>query len=457
MTLIGIKLMDSIYNFLKNVWIDLKNETKEDPSFIFILFLLITIPLSLAISNVFLILFILTTLIKWNKKNFYFSKELLLPMLFFFIMSASYFWSIDKSLTLKAIPKEITLLLIPVMFILKEKTLNTQKLFKYYSFGMIVYIIYYLSRALIRFLIVNDTSYFFYHGDYDTDIGLVPKDLNAIHVSIFMCLGYFYFLKKEDKIFLDKVILALFFCFVLLLSSKNIILIFFLLNGMYLFFYSKLANKIRLRNLIILGFVIAFVVSFGKIKERFLIEFQTNTSKSISSNVISNLPQGVHNVSVYEAWANESFTPNNFFSGTAFRVYQARLFFEFLTEDTIFWNGFGLNASYQKLEEKGIKYNIFLGDSGNEGYQKKNFHNQYLQVFAELGFFGFLILVTILFINIKNAFQSKDFTHIAFAILMVSLFLTESFLWRQRGVVFFTLFYCLFNASSVRYNLEERK
>ena len=66
--------MDSIYNFLKNVWIDLKNETKEDPSFIFILFLLITIPLSLAISNVFLILFILTTLIKWNKKNFYFSK-----------------------------------------------------------------------------------------------------------------------------------------------------------------------------------------------------------------------------------------------------------------------------------------------------------------------------------------------------------------------------------------------
>ncbi len=447
--------MDSIYNFLKNVWIDLKTETKEDSSFIFLLLLLLTIPLSLAISNVFLILFILVILIKWNRKTFYFSKELLLPILFFFLMCISYFWSIDKSLTLKAIPKEITLFLIPILFILKEKTLNTQKLFKYYSFGMIVYILYYLSRALIRFLIVNDTNYFFYHGDYDTDIGLVPKELNAIHVSIFMCLGYFYFLKKESKIILDKFVLALFFCFILLLSSKNIVLIFFLLNLIYFFFYSKSSNRMRLKNLIVVSLIIIFVVSFGKIKDRFLLEFQTNTSKSLSSNVIRHFPQGVHNVSIYEAWNNDTFTPNDFFPGTAFRVYQTRLFFEFLTEEAVFWKGFGLNASYQKLEEKGIKYNIFLGDDENEGYQKKNFHNQYIQVFAELGFFGFITLVIILFFNTKNAFKSKDFMHIAFAILTISLFLTESFLWRQRGVVFFILFYCLFNLKDAEKSNKE--
>ena len=51
-------------------------------------------------------------------------------------------------------------------------------------------------------------------------------------------------------------------------------------------------------------------------------------------------------------------------------------------------------------------------------------------------------------LNLKNAFKSKDFIHIAFAILMISLFLTESFLWRQRGVIFFMVFYCLFNAST---------
>ena len=60
-----------------------------------------------------------------------------------------------------------------------------------------------------------------------------------------------------------------------------------------------------------------------------------------------------------------------------------------------------------------------------------------------------------LFVNIKNAFQSKDFMHITFSVLMISLFLTESFLWRQRGVVFFTLFYCLFNLkNTVKTNIE---
>ena len=449
--------MDSIYNFLKSVWIDLKTETKENPSFIFLLFLLITIPLSYAISNVFLILFILATLIKWDKRSFKFSKELLLPIVLFFLMCASYFWSIDKTFTLKAIPKEIVLLLIPLLFTINTSTLNKQKLFKYYSFAMLVYIFYYLTRALIRFIIVNDTNVFFYHGDYDMDSGLVPKELNAIHVSVFVGLGYFYFLKKEIKTLFEKSILVFFFCFIILLSSKNIILVFFLLNPIYFFFYSKSANKMRLRNLIVVGFIIVIVFSFGKIKDRFLLEFQTNTSRSISSNVINKVPEAVHNVSIYEAWTNEIFTPNDFFPGTAFRVYQTRLFFEFLKEEPIFWKGFGLNASYQKLEEKGITYNVFLGNKEHEGYQKKNFHNQYIQIFAELGFIGFLLLALILGINLKNGLKSKDFMHIAFAVLMISLFLTESFLWRQRGVVFFTLFYCLFNSSSAKFNLEERK
>ena len=101
----------------------------------------------------------------------------------------------------------------------------------------------------------------------------------------------------------------------------------------------------------------------------------------------------MHNLSIKEAWSNERFTPNDFFPGTAFRVYQARLFFEFLKEENIFWTGFGLNASYKKLEEKADYYNVFQGTDKIEGYQKKNFHNQYFQVFAELGIFGIIILV----------------------------------------------------------------
>ena len=212
----------------------------------------------------------------------------------------------------------------------------------------------------------------------------------------------------------------------------------------------------RLRNSIILLSIIILVFSFGKIKERFYLEFQSNSGKSISHNVVTGIPEGVHNVSIYEAWNNEKFTPNDFFPGTAFRVYQARLFFEFLNDEPIFWNGFGLNASFKKLEEKAKNYNVFTGNDELEGYQKKNFHNQYIQIFAELGLIGFVLLVLILFINLKNALNNKDFIHIAFAILMISLFLTESFLWRQRGMIFFALFYCLFNYKGEMLQLKSK-
>jgi len=441
--------MGNIYNFLKNVLIDIQSENKENISFFFLLLLFVTVPLSLGLNNVSLILFLVSVLFLLKKKSFVFSKELFSPILLYFLMLLSYFWSIDKTLTIKAIPKEIALLLIPIAFMVLQPITAKQKnkVLKYYSYSIVLFVTYYLIRATIRFFILKDTSVFFYHGEYDNDIGLVSKELNAIHVSVFVSIAFFYFYTSLEKHITNNIITVTLFGFIVLLSSKNIILVFNLLILIHFFFFSKSANKMRLRNVVLFIIVIGFVFSFGKIKERFQLEFQINSDKSLSSNVIKGLPKGVHNVSIYEAWSNDKFTPNDFFPGTSFRVYQARLFFEFLEEENIFWNGFGLNASFKKLEEKAIYYNVFQGTKEVEGYQKKNFHNQYIQVFVELGFFGFMLLVLMLSFNLKNAIKNKDFIHIAFAVLMISLFLTESFLWRQRGIVFFTLFYCLLNST----------
>ena len=80
-------------------------------------------------------------------------------------------------------------------------------------------------------------------------------------------------------------------------------------------------------------------------------------------------------------------------------------------------------------------------------YEEYNFHNQYIQTLAEVGFFGLLILVLMLFVNLLNAIKQKDFLHIAFAITMIMLFLSESFFCRQRGIVFFIILFCLFNSN----------
>ncbi len=363
-------------------------------------------------------------------------------MLLFLWMAFSYFWTIDVKRTLSGIPKEIALLLVPIAFYFIPKFTKEQKykLLKYYSYAMFVMAVFFILRAFVRYFFIKDSSVFFYHGpDNDTDTGLVPRLLNAIHVSVYVAIAFFYFFIKEQKSKVDYLASLLLFTFVLLLASKNIILVLVLLVLIQVFFYSKVANRLRLRNLTILLLILGGILSFSKIKERFLIEFTSNTEKSISHNVTVNQEVGVNNISIYEAWNNKSFTHNDYFPGTSFRVYQIRMFFDFLNEEPILWKGFGLNASLNKLLEKEKQYNLY------PGYGTFNFHNQYIQVFAELGIIGFAFLLLLVLINTKKAFQSKDFLHIAFAILMISLFLTESFLWRQRGVLFFTLFYCLFN------------
>lgn len=446
----------NIYDFSKNVIQNLIKENKNSSSFIPILLVLSSIPLSFAINNVSLGIFLLTAFIAFKKGNFRLQKELVYPVLLYVLMVASYCWSIEPKETLAALLKEIPLLIIPLgFFIFKDNTSEQKKkIIEYYSYVIIALVLYYSIRAAIRYSIYQDSRMFFYHGENDKDYGLVPKLLNAIHMSVFVAVAFFHFFTKEVKSKADTFFSILLFGFILLLSSKNIILVVLLLSLIHIFFFSKAAHNLRLRNLIVFALLIIIVFSIGRIKDRFRVEFQTNTDKSLSANVIEGVPAGVHYVSIKEAWTNPTFTPNDYFNGTAFRVYQTRISLELIREGNVFFTGFGLNASYAKIKEKAIQYNLYMGveNDPDSGYQSKNFHNQYVQNFADLGVFGFILLLIMLIVNVKNSFKTKDFVHFAFAFLMISLFLTESFLWRQRGVVFFTMMYCLFNSGIVQNN-----
>jgi len=423
----------------KEIINDFNQDKRNNYINVFFIFILISIPFYNFINSLIIAIFFLISSFKFrlNKEK---NVSISLLIVFYILMIISWLWSIDKALTLEALLKEIPLLIIPICFLLCKDIiiLNKDKILKYYSYSIVVLAVFFLIKAIYNYFLIKDLSVFFFHN-------LVTKELNAVHFSVFVTLAIFYFLTKDLKKINDYILVVFLLIFLLLLSSKNIILSTILLSGIYFFYYSKSANKMRLRNIIILGVVLLSVLSFSLIKERLIFEFKIKEESNIGHTVINKKEIGSNIISMKEAWYNEKFNQTDYFSGSSFRVYQTRLFFEFLQENNIFWKGFGLNASYKKLEEKGIHYNVFQGNNQVEGYQKKNFHNQYIQVFAELGVFGLLILVLILYVNLKKAIKHKDFIHIAFAVLMISLFLTESFLWRQRGVVFFTAFYCLFN------------
>jgi O-antigen ligase len=403
---------------------------------------LLCIPLSYAFNSIALILLTLITIITFKKENLKGDSNLIFPILLYLLMLFSITWTIDFDRTINALSKELPLLLIPICFMAFRSfsTLEKEKIIKWFSYGIVFYSIFYLAKATIRFIISSDSSVFFYHE-------LVTKDVNAIHVSVYIAISFFYFLAKIKKKSFDKIALVILFLMVFLLSSKNIIVVFIALLVCYQLFYSQISKKLRLKNLILLIIILLLLPFVGKIKERFKEEYETIMTDSSVNDVISKGSEKVYNVSIKQAWSNATFKPNDYFPGTAFRVYQFRIFIELLQEESIFWTGFGLDASYSKIAEKGVHYNLFLGNEAQQGYQTKNFHNQYIQIFAELGIFGMLLLLTMLFLSLRNALKLKSFPHIAFSILMMSLFFTESFLWRQRGITFFILMYCIFNSN----------
>lgn len=434
--------MENIFNYLKNVFQDLKSETKQNPLFLPLILVLISIPLGYAIGGIAVGLYVFITLTTFQKENFSIDKKLIFPIVLYLLMLVSLVWSYDINATSKALSKTLPLFVLPFCFMISPKFTNQQKqkIVSYYSYAMLLFTLYYLVRAGIRFAISYNPEVFFYHE-------LVTNDVNAIHVSVYMTVACFYFITKQSKLKVDKIAIVILALIIVLLSSKNIIIIFFFLLITYYWRYYKETPKSKGLPITIFILIISAIIFIGKIKNRFSIEYQSNTVENSVNDEISNSRGKVYNISVKQAWTQDSFEPNDYFSGTAFRVYQIRIFLEMLQEDSLIaLTGYGLDASQFRVVEKGIENNIYLGDVTHEGYQKMNFHNQYIQFFAELGIFALLFLMIMLFGSLKYAIKSNDFVSFSFAVLMISLFLTESFLSRQRGVVFFTVLYCILNS-----------
>ena len=432
--------MANTYNYLKSAWLKISNLTNHHSVFICLLAaILIAIPLKYIFGSITSILFVAVAFSYISKTKITFSKFLILPIAFFIIMLLSLTWTSDFKLTSSALQKEVSFLFIPLAFLFMPKLTKEdfRKAFRIFSFAMVIFALYYFTNAVIRFLETGKKSVFFYHE-------LVTLDLNAIYVSVFASFALFYFITTECKLLIEKIALVLLIILVFLLSSKSIITIDFLLVICYYSFFAKIPNGVKSTTIIAVSSFLLFSILFVKeVKQRFLLEYQTAFLDNTINSSIGNADAKVYNVSLKQAWNNSTFQPNHFFPGTALRIYQIRIFKEMLQEKNIFFTGFGLDATQQKIKEKANEHNLYLG------YGEFNFHNQYIQTFAELGFFGFLILVGMLYFNLKNGWVQKDFLHIVFAITMIILFLSESFFCRQRGVIFFITIYCMLNGQTV--------
>ena len=398
--------------------------------------ILITLPLKNIFVSIATISLVITSFFLNKSQGFNFKRAFFIPILFFGIMAMSLLWTKNYNDTLSGIQKALSFIVIPMVFFaipqVSKESLNN--IFRIYGFGMVFYAVFYIAIASKCYLETNNTNVFF-------NINLVPIDPGAIYMSVFASLALFYFVQIEKKKSIEKVALSIITVFIFLLSSKSIITIDFIIIVWFYAFYAKIPNGTKVLTILAVSLFLLFSIFFVKeVKDRFLVEYETAFVDNISHGKLNKKPEKTHNVSIKEAWTNTKFQQTDFFPGTALRVYQARIFKEMLQEEPLFLKGFGLEASQYRIRQKAKEHNLFYD------YGEFNFHNQYIQSLAELGIVGLLLLVIMLFVNLNNGLLKKDFLHIAFAITMIMLFLSESFFCRQRGIVFFILLYCLFNA-----------
>jgi O-antigen ligase len=428
--------MNPTSDYLKKVFSKIDELWQNKTLLIFLLAaMLIALPLKHSIGSLTCIVFLLVSLVKSKKANFSIPKVLVFPILLYGLMLLSLIWTIESKQTIKGLQKEVLFLLIPLAFcsLPKINRNDVNKVFSWYSFAMVGFTVFYILKAIVRFINSGNKEVFFYHE-------LVTLELNAIYMAVFVSLAMFFFLAKKEKAIIDKIAFTILIVFIFLLSSKNIIIVDLIMIIIYYSFFSDVSRKTK--KAILLAVIILSVSSILFIKpvrDRFMIEFETVfVDGSLNETTAKN--QGpIYNISLKQAWNQDQFQQNDFFPGTAFRLFQIRIFKEMLVEENIFFTGFGLDASQNKIKEKVKEHNLY------PNYGKFNFHNEYVQIFSELGIFGFLTVVMMLFTTIRKGIATKDFVHIAFAVTMIVLFLTESFLSRQRGIIFFIIFYCMLN------------
>jgi len=375
--------------------------------------LLVLLPLLHGFSTGALIVLLAVSLASVRYHKVEFKKEFFVPILFYVLMVASLLWSDSVKASSRGLERQLALLLIPLAFtFMPSITKNTRNIILYYfSLGMSLFAIFFIGAALAVFITDPNPEVFFYHNL------VAPLGLNAIYISVFVSLCLLFLLFSHKKTLISILVIGVLSIFLLLLSSKIIIVATFVLGIIGAIRTFKRGTIFKLIAVFIGGMLLLLFTS-NPIKQRFEREVSVSNIK--------------------EVLECERFNKVYDWTGTTIRLFQARIFSEMLMEDGIFLTGYGISNSEEKIIKKQKDYNLW------QGYYTYNFHNQYIQAFAELGIFGLLFLFLMLGAILRQYMRDKDILFLSLFFIMFVVFITESYIWRQRGLYHFLILYCLY-------------
>lgn len=337
--------------------------------------------------------------------------QLLFPIIYFLVIVVSLLLSYDKETFFLKVQQSLPFLFVPISFayINYKSRVAVEKTFKVLANALSIYVVILGIYAFFRYQFSQDSSVFFYH-EFSSLF-----DVNAIYLSSALFLSFVFLIDYKDKSRFDYLSLILIFLAIILLSSKLII---FLLISVS--FYHGIVNlksqKLKISFVFLTIIFSLFLIKNTKIGDRINLEYKSNYQEVLTS---------------------DKFSKTYLWTGSSIRLFQGRVFWELLQRDKKYFFGYGFNSSQERIKSKHIQYDLY------PGFYNYNFHNQYLQTTAELGLIGLFTLGIMFYSFFSYALKSKLLWPLMIGISFLILFLTESYLVRQRGIVYFLFYYCV--------------
>lgn len=313
-------------------------------------------------------------------------------------------------------------LVVNLLFIDQPKVLPT--MIKYLPLALIPFVLQYVKykkRVLDTFLYsiviscvvcivytyIKSQGYIFYYHE-PTEI----LDIQLNYLSVFVCfaLGIIYNEILETNVTKLKHYLfvpILFFSLAVFYNRAGI-LISIIITLLFL-----IINFIKFKNL---KFLAIFIVLFG-----------SATLWMLSRPIVQ---------SKFEKLLNADYDHStNYDNGVSSRMLSWKCSLQLIESTGVF--GHGINNTTALLTNC---YNNKVGDESIPSLKEYNAHNQFLQTAVSLGFLGTVILLLIYAYILIVGFRHKDYLVLFYFIIILIFGITESFLIRQWGLIFFVFF-----------------
>ena len=308
----------------------------------------------------------------------------------------------------------LPLLLFPIIFCIKRPEAKDRIAFlKHYLLSLLVTFFVVLIVAIYRNYKDPWSDVWFNQWYYHYDNLTEPIDIQPLYLSLFVGLGFLILLMEQLGItqfdfFNSKrsrsISIGIFSIFLVLLGVRSIIIILIFLIFLLLLYnkgYAKRKNAI-----------ITIVIAGGLIGLSFLSPVTRERFSGLVTQKFKFSPYSVDRFVIWSVALNH------------IRTNPSRYIF-----------GDGTGTSEQLMDclykEEGIKWDF---------EKKTNTHNQYIGFILDNGFVGCFILISFLLISAIAFIKKSDWIGLTFILLMALSLVSENYLNRQKGVVFFSLF-----------------